>query len=187
MVRPKLRVLRYLWLRGWSPALVLLILWPLTGGTWIGWQGAGHWPLRCALGRGAITVAWGELGNKQIFGGPPKWQISYGITADGGPRGAGFWPMPRFLSLKNYDLEYKINIVERQWRIPLVYFALLLAPPPAFFAWRRWRRKPPWACRKCGYDLRGLTGDVCPECGRSMAGSKAQPAKADKAPEISTN
>lgn len=167
--------------------MVLLILWPLTGGTWIGWQGAGHWPLRCALGRGAITVAWGELGNKQIFGGPPKWQISYGITADGGPRGAGFWPMPRFLSLKNYDLEYKINIVERQWRIPLVYFALLLAPPPAFFAWRRWRRKPPWACRKCGYDLRGLTGDVCPECGRSMAGSKAQPAKADKAPEISTN
>ena len=25
-------------------------------------------------------------------------------------------------------------------------------------------------CRKCGYDLRGLPGNICPECGRSFRG-----------------
>jgi hypothetical protein len=29
------------------------------------------------------------------------------------------------------------------------------------------RRRPPWACRGCGYDTRGLTAPACPECGRA--------------------
>lgn len=28
-------------------------------------------------------------------------------------------------------------------------------------------------CQQCGYDLRGLTGEHCPECGRSLAGVRA--------------
>lgn len=28
-------------------------------------------------------------------------------------------------------------------------------------------------CQQCGYDLRGLTGENCPECGRSLAGVRA--------------
>ena len=31
-------------------------------------------------------------------------------------------------------------------------------------AWRAWRRKP-HMCAACGYDLRGLAANVCPECG----------------------
>ncbi len=30
---------------------------------------------------------------------------------------------------------------------------------------RRWRRARRGGCAKCAYDLRGLTGTVCPECG----------------------
>lgn len=29
--------------------------------------------------------------------------------------------------------------------------------------------RPPWACRVCEYDLRGVTGPVCPECGTQVA------------------
>ncbi len=28
-------------------------------------------------------------------------------------------------------------------------------------------------CQKCGYNLRGLTGEICPECGSSLAGVRA--------------
>ena len=33
--------------------------------------------------------------------------------------------------------------------------------------WRGWRYKP-WQCPKCRYDLRGLDGGVCPECGEAL-------------------
>ena len=36
-----------------------------------------------------------------------------------------------------------------------VAFWLANRPPP-----------PPWICEGCGYDLRGLTGIECPECGQ---------------------
>lgn len=34
-----------------------------------------------------------------------------------------------------------------------------------------------WMCRTCGYDLRGLRGGVCPECGRAGDGDSAQHAE----------
>jgi len=40
--------------------------------------------------------------------------------------------------------------------------ALLLAGPGAATRWRRRRRG---ACLGCGYDVRGVTDGVCPECG----------------------
>ena len=46
---------------------------------------------------------------------------------------------------------------------------VLLIAAPAARLWRTDRRAMPWQCPKCGYDLRGLDGGVCPECGESIA------------------
>jgi len=39
----------------------------------------------------------------------------------------------------------------------------------------RWARRrlawKEWQCKGCGYDLRGLAGGVCPECGRAAGGA----------------
>ena len=55
---------------------------------------------------------------------------------------------------------------------PLWLPLLLLAAPTAYL-WRTDRRAKPWQCPKCRYDLRGLDGGVCPECGTPIA----EPAK----------
>ena len=31
---------------------------------------------------------------------------------------------------------------------------------------RKARSRPAWQCSKCGYDLRGISTDICPECGK---------------------
>ncbi len=43
----------------------------------------------------------------------------------------------------------------------------------------RSRRFPPGHCQSCGYSLRGLTGDTCPECGAPVASSSAQAVETD--------
>ena len=48
--------------------------------------------------------------------------------------------------------------------IPLWLPLLLIAAPTAWLWWIDGRPKP-WQCPKCRYDLRGLDGGVCPECG----------------------
>lgn len=37
-----------------------------------------------------------------------------------------------------------------------------------------------WECRGCGYDLRGLSGGVCPECGRERDEGGAPPSSRSK-------
>ena len=49
-------------------------------------------------------------------------------------------------------------------KIPLWFLLLLIAAPTAWL-WHTDRRAKPWQCPKCRYDLRGLDGGVCPECG----------------------
>lgn len=49
----------------------------------------------------------------------------------------------------------------------VVFVGLVLAVQP--------RSRPTYACRSCGYDLRGLASPVCPECGVTPGGS-VQPA-----------
>ncbi len=55
------------------------------------------------------------------------------------------------------------------WMVGATYFdGLLIVAGVLAEAWSRFahRRTPPWACRRCGYDRRGLPpGAPCPECG----------------------
>lgn len=55
------------------------------------------------------------------------------------------------------------------------------------------RKRPAWECRRCRYDLRGLTTGICPECGlrapvrrtvrRASASTSApQPPRAPRSP-----
>ena len=39
----------------------------------------------------------------------------------------------------------------------------------AGLAWRSARRRRPWECRKCGYNLTGNTSGVCSECGTPIS------------------
>jgi hypothetical protein len=52
--------------------------------------------------------------------------------------------------------------------VPLWVPILLIGAPTAWL-WRRDRPRPAYACRTCGYDLRGVeNGDPCPECGGAV-------------------
>jgi len=53
----------------------------------------------------------------------------------------------------------------RSWTFPLWPLTALGA---GLLAWRWVRRVPPGHCRACRYDLRGLSGGVCPECGTAV-------------------
>ena len=48
--------------------------------------------------------------------------------------------------------------------LPLWVPLMLLSAPTAYL-WRTDRRAKPWQCHRCRYDLRGIEGGVCPECG----------------------
>lgn len=71
-----------------------------------------------------------------------------------------------------YYLWFHLGIHERYAIAVVPLWVYLLADVCiAGLAWRRWLRwRPPGACPKCGYDLRGLAaGSPCPECGRAPA------------------
>ena len=51
------------------------------------------------------------------------------------------------------------------WLIVPLWFPLVLIAIPTVYLWHTDRRAKPWQCAKCRYDLRGLEGGVCPECG----------------------
>ena len=50
----------------------------------------------------------------------------------------------------------------------------LLIALPTVSLWYTDRRAKPWQCPKCRYDLRGLDGGVCPECGHELKPSNAK-------------
>ncbi len=60
-----------------------------------------------------------------------------------------------------------------QFALPLWMPALLFALPTGYLFWADHRPKS-WQCAKCRYDLRGLEGGVCPECGAQIIRADVQ-------------
>lgn len=53
--------------------------------------------------------------------------------------------------------------------VPLWPWLVLSAAAAGGLWWKAGKRIAPGHCRECGYDLRGLSGEKCPECGAGRA------------------
>jgi hypothetical protein len=66
--------------------------------------------------------------------------------------------------------EHESTLALPWWFLTLLF---ALAPGRALWSWGRTRRRPPYACIACGYDLRATADPAgpllatCPECGRA--------------------
>ena len=68
-----------------------------------------------------------------------------------------------------FEFESGITASSIEYRfigVPLWLFVFMAGFPPECL-WYRDRRRQPGLCLKCGYDLRGNTSGVCPDCGSS--------------------
>ena len=84
-------------------------------------------------------------------------------------RGIKFWFVSRNKPGLNFWLMWEdeprnLGLISFIWAVPLWLPLLLIAAPTAYL-WYTDRRAKPWQCAKCRYDLRGIEGGVCPECG----------------------
>jgi hypothetical protein len=172
------RLLRCVWMRGFLPAVLVLLLGVFSAGAWILWVGRGPLtpasPPRAVLGRGVLLVNWGDPTMRRWIGGQ-GWHLGVMIDVAGKPMSGWFVSRPIWSVSRLAGASCALEIHPRHVKIPLLWaWAVFAAPPAGVMLWRRLRRKPPeFACRGCGYDLRGSAGGVCPECGGARGGGSA--------------
>jgi hypothetical protein len=109
-----------------------------------------------SLVRGAVHVTYADRRPISALSRPPE--LGWRVKLD-----AAFGsPVVEWLP----DWNFASGGLTPAWfvRVPLWTPLLLLAGPAAWMWWRHLSR-PMHACAACGYDLRGSTGGVCPECG----------------------
>ena len=123
-----------------------------------------------ALAKGRITASWSAFTGRNLRDGPIPHEHSLWLYHRDAPfRDApafyfGWDDGPSFLYPKGSG-----HVVLPAWPIPFL-LALVTA-----YLWFTDRRAKPWQCAKCRYDLRGLDGGVCPECGKSMPDAPLPP------------
>jgi hypothetical protein len=156
------QALRAIWLRGYLPAILVLLL-SIPSFRFIGgWQARTtpvgqpivKWPVTVFVGYGSVVAAWGPVTNskpgEQSLGSFMEDGFTFADTHDWN----AMWLRPRWLGGQVF--------------VPLWLLACIVALPAAAAPiWRRFRPKP-WQCPACRYDRRGLAPGVpCPECGRT--------------------
>ena len=117
---------------------------------------------RIVDGRGwPMTAMWSELDSRVLYS-ESAWRsglVRGGIRTSLPPwriTALGYDQQPRVLPLRPVWTGFAINSV---------LFAAVLWTPFVPFTLRRLIRRKRGHCIKCGYDLRGVEHEVCPECG----------------------
>ena len=135
------------------------------------WASAGVWRIG-ESGSWGVTVEHGSLlVAKSSFGpGEPRLPANFGFE-HGATKGIWvyLWFDRQVMQIIGAGMSAKSVFVT----IPLWPAFLLIALPTAYL-WQTDRRAKPWQCPKCRYDLRGLDGGVCPECGHELKPSIAE-------------
>lgn len=110
-----------------------------------------------------VTIGAGSVGAAQVDRDPPRDVWLRSIMPSGFRSTSGEHPYwwPYFSTTPGTDSWFAA--------IPLWPLLLLVAAPTAWL-FRIDSRAKAWQCSKCRYDLRGLDGDICPECGSAAKG-----------------
>ncbi len=174
-MRPTLRFVRAIWLRGFGPAAFIAACAAASCFVAINWQGGGFpsrpWGTsdRVQLFMGRLIV---QLGDQPPgFAAPrPAMTLGEAATKDLNAVQSGWWFVPwNPFSTGHIGPGYwRVYLYSWFVQVQLVYVALLLALPPVISRVLRSRRAA-WECRRCRYDLRGLpAAAACPECGAEI-------------------
>jgi hypothetical protein len=77
--------------------------------------------------------------------------------------------LPQYKSVGSSQANFRGQRIHWQRQILPLWMPLILVAMPTGILFYRDRKPKPGQCRKCRYDLAGLTGDKCPECGTRIA------------------
>jgi hypothetical protein len=160
---PRPRRRRLLYAGAFAPAALLLLAAALSTLCEASWQGVAGPHRRARLARGSLTYCWATTATWRLTAtGPWTLGTDYAVNGRRVTQHAQWtgWPP------QAQEIVAPVVITAGDVHIPIVYLAIAAALPPlAVVAHQRVRRRPPYACRRCGYDLRGLASAPCPECG----------------------
>jgi hypothetical protein len=129
-------------------------------GVFVHWGSASSVSYDASIARGALHLVYSDRSGTVGKAGLPDSGWKGSIAHLGGS------PVVEWLP----DMNNGQGALSPSWfiRVPLWPVLLLLGLGSAW-TWWRWLSDPATRCASCGYDLAGLKGDVCPECGTAMS------------------
>lgn len=141
-------------------------------------------PARIAFGIGAGALCGGAVAAGTAMAGETQdLALSFGIGIGFGSIWGGMWSLTTIPVLEGGDLRHAslaallpsigVSVALGAFLVnPLISLVVMTTLFEVLCAQssrrvRAWRDREPWRCAQCLYDLRGVTGRVCPECGRT--------------------